>query len=284
MLVIPQLSNYRLIIGSLVVAIFVLGSFALSSYTELKGHQEFVQQEKKLVENELSQMITLYDTLKINNSNVSTQLEQSRNRVVLMLDSLQKLKADVSVMSKIKSQIAQLQNENEKLLETIALLSSENKALKMQFKQNLNHAGKSNAKDNASTMSMDKSKEALQLLDLNAKALKLGASETKRSKRVNHIEVCFSLSSSVLEHSKTEALYIQVLNPKNNVVSDKGVVDFGNSSLIYSKKTTLSKLDSNNNLCETIEADASEPFTKGTYFVNIFHKAKLLGNTTIQLN
>ncbi|HLT53088.1 MAG TPA: hypothetical protein VKZ97_04335 [Flavobacteriaceae bacterium] len=284
MLVIPQLSNYRLIIGSLVVAIFVLGSFALSSYTELKGHQEFVQQEKKLVENELSQMITLYDTLKINNSNISTQLDQSRNRAMLMLDSLQKLKADVSVMSKIKSQIAHLQNENEQLLETIATLSSENKALKKQFKQDVKRENNSGPKSSISSLSIEKNKSALQLVNVNAKALKFGASETKRAKRVNHIQVCFSFSNTVLEHSKTEELYIQVLNPKNNVVSDKGAIDFGNASLIYSKKTTLNKLDSNNNLCETVEADASEPFTKGTYFVNIFHKAKLLGNTTIELN
>ena len=68
------------------------------------------------------------------------------------------------------------------------------------------------------------------------------------------------------------------------MLSNEGIVGYGSSSIIYSKRSPLRKLDNRNSLCELIIADAEEPFTKGPYRINIFHNGVLLGNTIIQLN
>ena len=57
-----------------------------------------------------------------------------------------------------------------------------------------------------------------------------------KAKRVQSIEVCFTLAENALTETGMKDLYIQVLNPRNNVVADKGAINFGNSSLIYSAK------------------------------------------------
>ena len=58
MIVNPQLFNYRLIIGSLIVAVNRFRCLQFYNYQSITSHQQFLEQEKKLVESELSQMIS----------------------------------------------------------------------------------------------------------------------------------------------------------------------------------------------------------------------------------
>ncbi|MCB0470943.1 MAG: hypothetical protein KDC51_10655, partial [Flavobacteriaceae bacterium] len=111
MIIIPQLFNYRLIIGSLVIVIIVLGSYSFVSFNTLKEQTEFLENEQKLMETELSQMLRLYDDLETKNNNLNAQLEESKQTAQSTLDSLRILKANEAVISKYKSQIIRLRQE-----------------------------------------------------------------------------------------------------------------------------------------------------------------------------
>src|SRR5688572_13448623 len=105
MIVNPQLFNYRLIIGSLIVAVTVLGVYSFTNYQSIKTHQQFLEQEKKLVESELSQMITRYDDVAVSNDIIASQLEVAKKDTKLALDSLSMLRSDLSVLSRFKQQL-----------------------------------------------------------------------------------------------------------------------------------------------------------------------------------
>ena len=278
MIVIPQIINYRLIIGSLVIAIIVLGSYSFVNYNTLKEEAEFLQQEQKLMETELSQMLRLYNDLEATNNNLNTQLSESRTQAQEVLDSLRLIQANEPLINKYKTQIQQLRMESFQLKQKLDNYTLDNT-------QQLSSEKDSEEIVSSNKVSSTSSKNSeLILTSLEARALMLFRSgktaETNRAKRVSQLEVCFSLSNAI----NPEDLFIQVLSPKNIVIADKGEVNFGSSSLIYSKKVSVNKSNSKNLICETIESDEADRFTKGTYFINLFNNQKLLANTTLELD
>lgn len=91
MLVNPQFFNYKLIIGSLLMSLVMLSSVALISLKSLKSHQQFLANEKKLVENELSQVMTNFIALKKDTQVISSQLHQTK----FQLDSLKAINSKI---------------------------------------------------------------------------------------------------------------------------------------------------------------------------------------------
>lgn len=286
MIVIPQLFNYRLIIGSLVIAILVLGSYSFLSNNTLKEKQEFLEQEQKLVSQELSQMISLYNALEAKNNNLKEQLIESKLEAQESQEALELVKTNESVVAKYKSQIHSLKTERNQLKKQLQSVVQTNESVAISNPEK--ESAESVEETSKTVVEKAEIKEvSLNVSSFNARGMTksvIGKQvETRKAKRVNHLEVCITLSKSYSDLEEKD-LYIQILNPQNNIVSDKGAVSFGASSLIFSKKTSLNKLDSENNICETIKADRDETFTKGPYFINLFHKDKLIEKTSIQLN
>ena len=107
---------------------------------------------------------------------------------------------------------------------------------------------------------------------------------TNKAKRTQSIEVCFTLAENSLTQAGDKELYIQIVNPKNNVVADKGVMNFGNSSLIYSSKKTVSYTNDVLEICLEIDAHADErPLISGNYYITVFHEDRKLGSTEVYL-
>ncbi|WP_299225396.1 hypothetical protein [uncultured Psychroserpens sp.] len=294
MIVNPQLFNYRLIIGSLIVAVTILSVYSFTNYQSIKAHQQFLEQEKKLVENELSQMITRYDDVSVSNDLISSQLEEAKRDTRLALDSLAMLRSDLSVVAKFKNQLYNIKLKNKSLFKTIDSLNEVNENLKKEKLLAYNEL-KKQRKTNTSLLKenedLNKSIEKGALLTANSFEAKSYAQlfgskrATKRAKKVQHIEVCFTLAENSLTEQGEKELYIQIVNPQNNVLADKGAITFGSSSLIYSSKKIVNYNNEVLDICIDVEADKDErPLTKGTYFINIFNKDRKLGSTEVKLN
>lgn len=138
----PQLFNYRLVIGSLVIVIVMLGSYGYKSFEKLKDHEAFIQQEKRLVENELSEMINSYKTINIENYRVNNSLEGTKDKLNTLLDSITLLPANTSLITHYKFQLRSIRKENEKRLTFVDSLTEENNRLKQlasNYKYELDH-------------------------------------------------------------------------------------------------------------------------------------------------
>ncbi|WCO01437.1 hypothetical protein [Psychroserpens ponticola] len=294
MIVNPQLFNYRLIIGSLIVAVTILGVFSYTNYQSISAHQQFLEQEKKLVENELSQMITRYDDVSISNDLIASQLEVAKKDTELVLDSLSMLRSDLSVISRFKQQLHGIKLKNKTLFSAIDSLDLANQNLKEENIVAHNELVKQRRANNSlleANNHLNRSLEKGALLTANSFKAKsytkiLGKKQaSNKAKKVDNIEVCFTLAENSLTKQGEKDIYIQIVNPQNNVVADKGAINFGNTSLIYSSKTTIDYNNEVLDICLDIEADVDEkPLTAGTYFITIFNKDRKLGNTQVKLN
>ncbi len=290
MIVNPQFFNYRLIIGSLVITIVGLSIFSYVNYNKLKVNQEFIEQEHKLVENELSEMISSYELVVVENKKTNVELEKTKQKINSILDSVKMLKPNASLISSTEKQIVEVfKEENKEMPAVVNNLKLEDKTIskvsnvKSNTLKALNTSNKELSQQTSPNVTLaidvaDFTVEAIKRINASGKPIK-----TRYASNAKQIHVCFTLEDNALINSGNKDLYIQVLNPRNNIIADKGAVNFGKSSLIYSKKIEVNYDNESKKVCSFIKTDANETLVKGTYFVSVYHKAVSLGSTSIEL-
>ena len=294
MIVNPQFFNYRLIIGTLVIAFVVLGSYSFSSYNTLKDHEVFLEQERRFVQKELSEMIALYDKVTVKNEMLSEELQQSKSKIQAVLDSLIAAKTSVPLISKISRKLSTLKQENALLLSKIQEANHQNKVLSDQVlavseKLALQQAYISSLESKNEKLSKTLLEaQNLAVLQIQAKALHTvssnSVSETEKANKADHIEVCFTLLKNNLTPQGGKDIYIQIIDPNNNVVANRGVVNFGEKSLIYTGKTEINYTNTDLETCTKMNVVIDNNLIKGNYLVNVFHNQNKLGSTKIALN
>jgi len=293
MIVNPQLFNYRLIISSLLVVLTVLGIYSFTNYKSIKSYKEFLNQEKFLIEKELSEILTNYDELNQNYDLMSSELQKAKLETKDALDSLRLLKGDLSIITKFKDQLLVIKTKSKFLLNTIDSLNLANTKLKEEKRYALNtikHKSIEISELEETNADLNKTIGEATILKANgieAKAYKLKANKkrfTDKARRTNGIDVCIALTENSLTLKGEKDIFIQIVSPQGNVVSDKGEALFGNTSLIYSKKEVFNFDNKNLDICTTIiVGENDKPFVKGTYFINVFHKDRKLSATSIDL-
>ena len=293
MIVNPQLFNYRLIISSLLVVLTVLGIYSFNKYKSIESYEGFLKQEKVLIETELSEMLLSYDDLSQDYSLMASQLQEAKLETKMALDSLRLLNSDLSIVTRFKEQLIVLKSKSKVLLSTIDSLNSVNKKLQKEKRYAL-----STIKKNTNTInnleeandSLNKSisnAAVLKASNINVQSYKLKSGKkrlTDKAKRANAMDVCITLNENPLALKGKKDIYIQIVSPQGNVISDQGEVVFGDASLNYSKREIVNYDNENLEICTAIIADKDEqPFQKGHYFINIFHRNIKLGSTSIIL-
>lgn len=293
MIVNPQVFNYRLIIGSLVITMASIGVFGFNVYESNKAEQRFLEQEKKLVESELSQMISRYDALNMTGTLLSSKLDSAKINTTAALEKLRLLKGDLSVLSQFKSELSAIKNKNTALFEAVDSITASNQRLhhdKLLAYNALDEQKKVNNSLKKINASLHKTLEKGALLSANsfkATAYKSGKNKSKTLKaaQANRIDVCFTIAENALAEKGTKDIYIQILNPLNNVMANKGTVKFGKFLLNYSDRQVINYTNDVLEVCTSIQADSSDqPFAKGTYYVSVFLKERKLGSTQLVLN
>ena len=203
------------------------------------------------------------------------------------------LDGDLSIITRFKEQLIVLKSKSKVLLSTIDSLNSANIKLQKEkryalktIKKNTNLINDLEVVNDSLNKSIDKA-AILKASNFQAQSYKLKSGKkrfTDRAKRANAIDVCITLNENPLTLKGKKDIYIQIVSPEGNVVSDKGEIRFGNSSLIYSKKEIVDYENKNLEICTAIVADDDDqPFLKGYYFINVFHRNVKLGSTSIKL-
>ena len=294
MIVNPQLFNYRLIIGTLVIAIVVLGSYSFSSYNTLKKHEQFVQQEVNLVQNELSDMIALYDEVSVENNELAQQLQQSKSRMLFILDSLKTAKANFPLITKYRNEIAALKQERRSLFKQIQTIQNQNDAL-AEKAQHVSE--KLDMQSNQLTLLEEENKKltnivnevtALKVNNIDVSAIITNNTsydvETQLADEADNFEVCFTVQQNAFTPEGNKDIYVQILDANNNVISDRGAVTFGDSELVFSGKTSVNYRNQNLDVCTKINVNQKQKLTKGNYLISVYHDDFKLGSSEIILN
>lgn len=291
MIVNPQVFNYRFTIGTLVVAFTVLAAYSYTSYTSAQSKEDFLNQEKKLLENQISKVISSYDELDDVNKNLKSELDNTKNIIAQIQDSLKELQADMFLIDKYRDELLSLKKQQSNLIKKgdsfLAVneeLSKQNSSISRLLDKQIDVI--SNLKEDKKKLDNNIKLGALvsaNSFEATAFSIKNSGEivKTTKASKTKNISVAFVLAENPLAAPQEKEFYIQIIGPDNNVVADKGAIEFDTSSLIYSHKTNV--LYNKATLEVSANIETHKTLESGRYIVNIFDNNRRIGATEIIL-
>ena len=274
-----------LLVGSLVY-IFKMTSDADVVQTELKA----TLTEKESVMKDLEELKSTYDAAIAENTSMSDELIQERDKVVNLMSDLKKSKGDVASMSRYRAQFIALQGNMKVLMAENEGLKKQNTTLTTQRDSTAVVLGESKKYNEALVGQNEELAKAVEIgskltvLNTRGSAFKLRSSgkqiETDKASRADVLRVSFTVAENQIAKSGEKTYFVQVIDSKNNVLGDKKTVNFGDNILTYS---FLTNVNYENKTIQVSEDLKGKDFAKGTYFINIFDKDVLVSKTSFVL-
>lgn len=271
-----------LLVGSLVY-IFKMSSDAAVVKSELTT----TLTEKESVMKDLQTLKSTYDAAIAENTSMSEELIQERDKIVALMDELNQAKGDVS---KYKTQLSALQNKMKALMAENEGLKIANEKITAQRDSTVVVLGESKkfnevlvGQNEELSKTVEKGSR-LTILNTKTAAYKLRSSgkqiETEKASRADILKISFTIAENQIAKSGDKTYYIQVIDSKNNVLGEKQTETFGDNTLTYSFATTVTY---QNKTVDVAEDLPGKNFEKGTYFINIFDKDVLVSKTSFTL-
>nr|WP_309759582.1 hypothetical protein [Flavobacterium sp.] len=278
-----------------ILAILLVGSlvyiFKLTSDTEtVKTELKTTLSDKETVMKDLEELKSTYDAAIAENTSMSDELIQERDKVVNLMSDLNKSKGDVASLAKYRSQYNSLQGNMKVLIAENDQLKKANTTLTAQRDSTVVVLGESKKYNEALTgqneeLSRVVEKAAkLTVLNTRGSAFKLKSSgkevSTDKASRADVLRISYTIAENQVAQSGTKSYFVQVIDSKNNVLGDKKSETFGDDTLVYS---FISNINYENKTIDVTENLRGKDFLKGTYYVNIFEKNQLVSKTSFTL-
>jgi len=287
-------TGIKIITGILAVLLVVAGAFAIKLYNQEKNTKAELTEEKELVLNDLKQMVTKYDAVIEENNLKDTELNQARDRIQVLIDSVQKMEANISVLRRYRDEVYKLKKEREYLFAQNDSLKGMNKMLAMRVDSTTYELEVSKMKRDSLAMVKEELAEKVALGSSLAANKLVGTGvivrnsgklvENDNARRVDRIRACYTVPQNRIAEAGDKQLYVQVLDPQNNILGENKTVTIDSVTTItysaiskfYYEKTAL-------DICENV-APRGDKFAEGLYKINIFDGGKMIASTSLVLD
>lgn len=287
--------KWWIIIGLLLIG---LGGLGFYSYKTQKEHQkinEAIQEEKNEIAGNLDNMIVKYEDAISQNTSLSTELEVERDRVIVLRDSIKKLKrVNYSLIKKYRKQIANLQLLNQRLFRKNDSLISLSKSLSLNLEKEKEKVAHHQSRIDTLTKRNYELEgkvtvgSILQADKFTVTPLKERSSgklvSTSRARRVSAFRIGFFIKKNIIANKGKRIAYVQVKNKEGKVLGEeKGMIELNTGDRIqYSDK-----IEFNYNK-EEIEVIALPKVVKGTVLkgfvdITVYIEGALAGGTMYKL-
>ncbi|MFT4674073.1 MAG: cell division protein FtsB [Saprospiraceae bacterium] len=285
-------TRLKIVLGILFALLIGLAAYTFTLKEENKEAVRFLEADKVEVQKELEALVTNYNEIIQDNELKDQDLVAARDRIMVLLDSVKDYKMNVSILRRYKVEIGRLKTERIQLYKRADSLVAVTERLAIEKDSTtvvLNQTIKVVDSVTSSNTEMSKSLEKGALIgitNLSAKAIIVRKSgkikETQRSSRADKIKVCYTLAPNILAENGDRMLYVQVINPANNIIGDKAKITFDTGILSYSTTTSVYYENEALDVCAIVAA-AEDDLIKGMYTINIFDAGRQIGSATVTL-
>ena len=283
--------------GGLKAAVVILALLLLGSlgYIYKISNDSQVVQTKLLSEKELvlKDLTDAKDSLNVaisSNSTLSDELLLERERVEKLIVEVEKAKDGAASMQKYKVEAGRLKNSVNNLMKEVAQLKMQNEKLMVERDSTSTALGDSKRLND--TLSLQNNKLAtvvekaskLTVLNLQSSAIRQKSSgkqiSTDKASRADVLKISFMIAENQVAKSGDKNYYVQIIDPKNNILGDKKTENFDDKSLTYS---FISSVKYENKTVQVSKDLPVQDIAEGMYTVNIFDRNELISKTTFTL-
>ena len=282
----------KILIGLLVVLLVSLAGYTYTLIQQNKETVLFLEADKAEVQKELEALVVSYNEILQDNKLKDKDLIAARDRVIVLLDSVKDYKANLSIITRYKAQVKGLKNERaqlfkraDSLLVVTQRLAIEKDSTTAVLIKTIKVVDSVTTANTQLFNSLEKGALiGISNLDATAIIVRKGGKikETKRATRADKIRVCYTIAPNTLAQAGDRVLYVQVINPDNNIIGDKSNITFGQDLLTYSKSESVFYENQALDVC-AIVGTTGQDVLKGLYTINIFDAQRQIGSTTLML-
>lgn len=283
----------KVALGIALALFLATGIYTYQLYQEKQETESQLTKEKLIVLDDLSNMARQYDIAISENDIANEKLIDAKERIQGLIDSLEVSEANVVSLWKYKQKYVALQKEMDVLLVENDRLKVENELLatsldstrvrleeRTMFTDSLlvQNTALAEVVENAAVLSAVNLKGYGVIERTSGKLI-----PTERARRVDKIRICFTMAKNSLVQAGDQELYIQIIDPNNNILGVNEQVQFGEQTLNYS---VISKFNYENNsldVCEFVLNRGEYKFEKGRYMVNVFNDKDLISSDEFTL-
>lgn len=285
------------IITALLAVLLIGGGIAgYSKYKSQKETEARLIEEKQNLINDLEELKVNYENVVSENSELKSQVEDAKKKVEDLIAELKKVKkADAALIRKYKNQIYALRKQRDKLFKMVDSLKEANQMLAFQkdsLGQELQEVTEYNEKvlkENEELSKKVNIAKTLAATFIHAHGVKIKKSgkivETRRSRRADQIKVCTTLPANPLLEPGQQVIYVQVVNPKGEVIGSKDIITLENGEekiVSASKEFTYDGLKTDVCLF-VIPQNKEDELVKGEYMITFFHNGRAAGTSNFTL-
>ena len=282
----------KILIGLLVVLLVSLAGYTYTLIQQNKETVLFLEADKAEVKKELEALVVSYNEILQDNKLKDKDLIAARDRIIVLLDSVKDYKANLSIITRYKAQVRGLKNERallfkraDSLLVVTQRLAIEKDSTTAVLIKTIKVVDSVTTANTQLFNSLEKGALiGISSLDATAIIVRKGGKikETKRASRADKIRVCYTIAPNTLAQAGDRVLYVQVINPDNNIIGDKSNITFGQDLLTYSKSESVFYENQALDVC-AIVGSTGQDVLKGLYTINIFDAQRQIGSTTLML-
>ena len=282
----------KILTGVLAVALIALAIYTVKFYNEEKENQELLENEKTVIEGELNDLIVKYDEAIAENEGLDSELVAARERIVMLRDSVKDNEANLALISRFRREVSNLKAEKEELFKVVDSLSNQNRMLITEIDSTNNmllertrFSDSLKVQTQVMTAKIDQASQ-LKVSNLRGEGVIERNSgrlvENDRTRRVDKIRTCFSITPNALAEAGEKQLYVQVYNPNNNLVGDQIAVQHDGGVMVYSASTKVFYENEELDVC-ILANTLEENLVEGSYKVLVYNGPNLIGATTFSL-
>lgn len=288
-------TKFKVFIGLLIVLLFALGAYTYHLFSENQDSKNSIttlETEKKDMEAELEELIANYDVVIESNEFKDKELVAAKERIEVLLADVKNAKLNEGLLKRYRAEIQILKQERVVLFKRADSLARENITLQVQIDStNVMLTDTYKVVDSMSTRNSMLSETVkmgalVKATNLKSEGVIVRSSgkivETQRASRADKIRACFTLAPNDIAEAGDKVLYVQVINPENNILGHKANITNGDGLLTYSSTVKVFYEKGALDVCSLIDA-SEDDLVKGRYVINVFEGTRLLLTNTLEL-
>ena len=264
----------RKVVG-VVVILVVLAVGAASMYFLERGVSSDLTTEKVALKAEIENMTEKYDVLLMDKSSLNEELEEERDRLLALKDSILLLNDDVDAMQRYKDEVYALRKQRKKWLAKADRLEFVSDSLAMVNRQISSELDNEKVRArylnelNEDLNKTIESQKTLQVVGLVIKTYKTNLfgteKESKKGSKIERMEICFGIAGNSLADAGEKEMIVRVFDKKDKELVNRGRV-------VNYEKTAL-------DLC--LDMNTTDKFDDGTYKVQVSMNDEVKATKTI---
>ena len=288
-------NNIGLKVGlGILLALFLGTAFYTSKlYTEKKETEATLVKQKDQVMADLTNMAKQYDAAIGDNEIANQDLVEAKERIQGLMDSLKISQNSVGSLWRYKKKYLALEEEMNVLLKENDRLKVENEYLATSLDSTQVQLAERSAftdsllVQNTELADVVKDASALQTVGLKGFGVIERSSgkliPTERARRSDKLRICYTVAKNALTEAGDKELYVQVIDPQDNVLGTNNQVQFDEQVLNYSLISRFNYENRNLNICEFVAPAEDTEFPEGRYTVNVFNDKELISSSEFTL-